>query len=526
MSPTPGFFRRRLELAGRACAPRLETLRRGRGGDVAAAFAGALLVTAFAPFDWYPLAVLVPWALLWLLTPLSPRLAARRGFLFAAAEFACGVYWIYISVHEVGGAPGWVAFLMLIVLCAIMAAYSALVCALTVHWAPQPGWRRDLMLFPALWTSAEWLRSWFLSGFPWLSLGYSQIDGPLEGYAPLLGVFGLSLAVVLSAGLLNRAAAQGASARTRVATLTALIAVWAAGAGLATVQWTQPAGPPIPVSLLQGDVPQDEKWAPEIFLPTLDLYRELTDKRWTSRLIVWPEAAIPAYEDEVWSDYLDPLRADARRHGTDLLIGVPTQDVTSDNYYNSVISVGASDGVYHKRHLVPFGEFFPVPEWVRHWLALMDLPYSDFTSGEAEQPLLRAAGYAVGVSICYEDAFGDEVMRDLPEAAFLVNVSNDGWFGDSIALPQHLQIARMRAAETGRYLLRATNTGLTAIVDEHGALRAVAPRAQVATLDGTLQPLAGRTPLLRWGNAAVVALSLLSVLAAVWAERRAGGRLP
>jgi apolipoprotein N-acyltransferase len=523
MIPIPSVLRRALTAVAAACAVATQ-LSAGRAGDLAAALLGALLVAAFAPFSWYPLAVITPMGLLWLTAGLGWRRAAWRGFLFGAAEFGLGTYWIYISVHEVGGAPAPVAMLMLAALTAIMASYSAAVCALLAKLAPQSGWRRMVWLFPALWTLLEWLRSWFLSGFPWLSLGYSQIDGPLRGYAPLLGVFGVSLCVAFSAGLLLTALRPSPHKGLRLVALASLLMLWMLGAWLSDMHWTRPVGAPFQASLVQGNIPQDEKWDPEASTPTLELYRRLTEQHWDSRLIVWPEAAIPEYQDEVQEDYLDPLETEARRHGTDMLVGVPTHDWVTDYYYNSVISLGAHDGVYNKRHLVIFGEFFPVPGWVRNWLRLMDLPYSDFTRGAAEQSPLRVAGYPAGISICFEDAFGDEIFRALPQAAFLVNVSNDGWFGESIALPQHLEIARMRALEAGRYMLRTTNTGITAIVDDSGKVREIAPLAKTYVLSGSVQPLAGGTPLGVWGNAAVVMLSLLLAVAAAlypWRRRAA-----
>jgi apolipoprotein N-acyltransferase len=486
--------------------------RAGWAGDAAAVLLGAILVLAFAPYGFYPLAILTPLGLLWLVGPVSPRRAVWRGFLFGAGEFGCGIHWIYISLHSMGGLEPILTVLMVAMLVAIMAAYSATACGLAVHLAPQDGWRRRLVLFPALWALLEWVRSWLLTGFPWLSLGYSQVDSPLRGYAPLSGVFGVGFCVLVSAGLLL-SALEARDWRRRGAVLGVLAALWLAGGLLAAVRWTHPAGPDVGVTLIQGDIPQDQKWESAAFIPTLKLYRQLTDQHWKSRIIVWPEAAVPAYEDEVRLDFLDPLEADARKHGTDLLLGVPTYDAADDYYYNSVISLGSSDGAYNKRHLVPFGEDFEfLPRWVKSLLRSLDLPYSSFTAGAAEQPLLKAAGYSVGTSICYEDAFGDEIMRALPQAAFLVNVSNDGWFGESIALPQHLEIARMRAIETGRYLLRATNTGITAIVDDGGRVLAEAPRSQVSVLEGELRPLAGATPVMRWGDWGIVSLSALLLI--------------
>jgi apolipoprotein N-acyltransferase len=512
MSSVPGMLHR--------WSTRAAGWRDGRTGDALALGLGILLVFAFAPFDVYPLAVVSLTGLLWLIADAGWRRGAWRGFLFGMGEFLFGVHWIYISLHDMGGVTPILALVMLVMLVAIMALYSAAACA-AAAWAPA-GWRRALLLFPAAWTSFEWLRGWFLTGFPWLSLGYSQVDSALAGFAPYISGFGVSLMVVLSAGLLLMAI-QAQAWRRRLVPLAALVLLWFAGWGLGQVRWTHPAGPVLSVTLIQGNVPQDQKWEPAAFEPTLKLYRKLTDANWASKLIVWPEAAVPAYQDEVQIDYLDPLEADARMHGSDILLGVPTYDPLQDAYYNSVISLGSSDGSYNKRHLVPFGEDFEfLPQWVKSLLRDMDLPYSSFSPGARDQQLLHVAGYAVGTSICYEDAYGSEIMRDLPQAAFLVNVSNDGWFGDSIALPQHLEIARMRALEAGRWLLRTTNTGVTAIVDDDGRIRAIAPTDRVYVLNGEIQPLAGATPVTRWGDAPVVCFSLLVLMIFGWKSWRAG----
>ncbi len=493
-------------------------LRAGIPGDVLALVCGVLTVLAFAPFGFYLLASLTLAVLFWLLQDSSARRAAWRGFLFGAAEFAFGVHWLYISIHSIGGAPLWLTFLIIGALVAVMAGYSALACGLGVWLAPRPGMVRWVLVLPALWTLLEWLRGWLLTGFPWLSLGYSQIGSALRGYAPLLGVYGVSLTVALSAGLLLTLLAAGVQRRTRLAALALLLALWLAGGLLANLRWTRPSGQAIQVSLIQGNIPQTIKWDPQAFRPTLALYRRLTDAHWDSRLIIWPESAIPEYADQVQQDYLDPLQRAARAHGTQLLIGVPTENLVTGAAYNSVISLGGHDGVYDKRHLVPLAEYFPLPKWVRRWLESMNLPYSSFTPGAAHQPLLEVAGYPVGVSICYEDAFGNEIMRALPRAAFLVNVSDDGWFGDSIALPQHLEIARMRALEAGRYLLRDTNTGITAVIGPRGRIHESLPAEVRGVLTAEFTPYAGSTPYSRLGNPAIVVLASL-LLAAGWGVR-------
>ena len=510
MNAVPGMLRRMFTLAA--------DWHGGWRGDLVAAALGALLVLAFAPFGLYPLAVLCLTGLLWSIQGLQPRRAAWRGFLFGAAEFLVGVSWIYVSVHDMGGVSPLMSVLMLLFLVAVMALYAAATCAATAAWGGDGAWRAAV--FAAAWVVFEWLRGWLLTGFPWLTLGYSQVDSALKGYAPYIGGFGISFMAAASAGLLCMACEARAWRRVWPP-LAGLTVLWCAGLGLGAVTWTHPAGAPLSVSLIQGDVPQDQKWEPAAFIPTLDLYRKRTDQNWSSKVIVWPEAAVPAYQDEVQSSYLDPLEADARKHGTDIVLGIPTYDPVSDDYFNSVITLGRDDGTYDKRHLVPFGENFEfLPGWVKSLLRDMDLPYSSFTRGAERQKPLRVAGYEIGTSICYEDAYAADILRDLPRAAFLVNVSNDGWFGDSIALPQHLEIARMRALEAGRWLLRTTNTGITAIVDDLGRVRAQAPTDKVFVLQGEIQPLAGATPVTRWGNVPVVCLSLLLLLAGFWQSRR------
>src|SRR5690606_1565180 len=256
--------------------------------------------------------------------------------------------------------------------------------------------------------------------------GYSQSDGMLAGYAPVLGVFGISLLAAVCAGLL--VSLVTASWRLRIALVAGFCIIWIAGEGLRHIEWKTPAGAPLQVALVQGNIPQQLKWRPEVLAQTEARYRELTDAYWQSDLIVWPEAAIPALYDQVAVDYLAPLETARRRHGAAVLLGILDYDRTRDEYYNTVLELGAEPAFYRKRHLVPFGEYFPVPDFIRAWLRLMNLPYADFTSGADRQPLLQAAGIPLGVSICYEIIFGAEIIRDLPAAELLVNVSNDAWF--------------------------------------------------------------------------------------------------
>jgi apolipoprotein N-acyltransferase len=368
---------------------------------------------------------------------------------------------------------------------------------------------------PALWLLCEWWRGWFLTGFPWFSLGYSQTDTWLSAYAPVLGVYGLSALLLLQAGAL--AAFSQIRGRSGWAALALIAVIWAGGWALGPVNWTRPTGAAVPVAIVQGAIPQDEKWQLENREPTKELYRQLNDQALGARLIVWPEAAVPELANEIVR-YLAEIQARARSRDGDVIMGVVRLGDNGVDYYNSIIALTGGVAFYDKRHLVMFAETFPVPPFVRSWLRLLNLPYSDFAPGSEHQAPLAAAGMRLAPSICYEDAFGSAQLDLVKRSDLLVNVTNDAWFGRSPARYQHLQISRMRALEAGRYLLRAGNDGVSAIIGPRGELLAVAPEYQSAVLRGTVVPRHGLPPYTRIGNWAVVCLAL-GALAAAWYRR-------
>jgi apolipoprotein N-acyltransferase len=481
-----------------------------------AAAAGAMLPLAFAPFGAYWLAPLLPAALFVLWEGQTPRAAALRGLVFGCAAFAGGTYWTYISVHGFGGSPAWLAVLLSAGLTLGCAGHIAAAGWLAAR-CRGPAAIRWTLCWPAVWLLAEWVRGWIFTGFPWLSLGYSQVDGPLRVWAPLTGVYGVSLLTVMIGGLLLTLV-RGAG-MARVAATAGLAVVAAVTWGLAGREWTPPDGAPVAVALVQGSVPQDRKWLPQQRLPTMAMYRDLTFSQTNVEVVVWPEVAIPAMADRV-QDYLDELQVLAAARNMHLLLGILVYDDDREQFYNSLLALGASNGVYHKRHLVPFGEFFPVPDFVREWMRMMNLPYRDAAPGQREQPPLVAGRVRLAPSICYEDAFGVEQLDFLPQAGLLVNVSNDAWFGDSIAAHQHLEIARMRALETGRAMLRATNTGITALIGPDGAVAGQLPQFQTGVLTGEVQPRTGVTPFARAGNTPVVVVALVLLALGWWFPRR------
>jgi apolipoprotein N-acyltransferase len=468
-------------------------------------------VSGFSPagLPWLTGICLVALFLIWLNTP-APREAAMNGFLFGLGLFGAGASWIYVSLHDFGMMPAPLAVAATAVFCVYLALFPALAGSLQARLEVRP-WIQSTLLAPALWVLTEWLRSWLFTGFPWLAMGYSQIETPFSGYAPVFGVYGVSLTIALAAGALA-AACTPTAPRTRQALVALAVVLMGAGALLRALDWVSPHGDPVPVALIQGNIPQSMKFEPGQYAATLAIYKRLVNAS-RAQLIVLPETAIPRFLDQVDPSYLDSLAAHARHQGGDLLLGAPFR--TSDGkFFNGVVNLGLTElQFFAKSHLVPLGEFVP-PEF--KWIVnVLHIPLSDFSQAMRPKPIL-AAGERVGITICYEDAFGEELIAQLPEATLLANLSNVAWFGDSLAPGQHLQISRMRAIESGRYMLRATNTGVTAIIDERGNVISQLPLFTEGVLHGKAQPFVDATPYVRVGNYLVLATCLLLLIAGMW----------
>lgn len=473
---------------------------------------GGLAALSFAPVGWFLLIMLGLAGLAALFDTASPRRAFTLGWLFGLGFFGVGVSWVYISLSVYGGMPSWLAAFAVFLFCGFLALFPALAAWATVRYSG-PGLFRLLLVFPLMWTGVEWMRGWIFTGFPWLASGYAQVpDGPLAGYAPLLGVYGLSWLSAISAGVLIWLLRSIWLPGKWMAPFAVLLGVLGTGEGLKHIDWTMPTGAPLTVALVQGNVSQEMKWRPEKTPKTLADYAAHI-KAARAQLIILPETAFPVFYEDMRPSYLAELRELAQGRGADILAGVPTGDL-GGAYYNSVVSIGAAPAqFYHKQHLVAFGEF--VPPGFGRIVKVLHVPLSNFSRGGKQQPPLSVAGQKVAVNICYEDVFGEEIIRSLPEATLLVNVTNDAWFGDSFAGWQHAQMSQMRALETGRYMLRATNTGVTAIIDQKGRVVSALPEFTTATLEGQVQGYIGMTPYARWGNAPVVLLliTLLGVVA-------------
>lgn len=490
-----------------------------RAAIAAALAAGALTVAGYAPLALFPLPFLTLAGLLFIWRrSATPRAGFWTGFAFGAGLFGVGASWVYVSLHDFGMMPAPLAAVGTLAYCAILSLYPA-----------AAGWcfarlRLGLLVsaliaFPALWTFFEWLRGWVFTGVSWLALGYSQVDSPLGGFAPVAGTYGASFVTALCAGLLF--ILISGSRRARLAGAAALIFVFGCGQLLKEIDWTSPEGAPLKVALLQGNIPQDMKFQADRYATTLAIYKRLIEAS-QAQLIVLPETAIPRFLDTVDPGYLKGIAKIAMERHADILIGVPIRD-SEGRYFNSVVSVGASPSQrYDKSHLVPFGEFVP---WGFGWIVkTFAIPLSDFSLGSKSAKPLALAGQLVAPNICWEDAFGEEIIRQLPQATLLANVSNVAWFGDSLAPAQHLQISRMRALETGRFMLRATNTGMTAIIDPRGRVIARLPQYTEGVLTGEVQGYAGATPYVKLGNYPIVLACLALIAALAFRRARIVGR--
>ena len=472
-----------------------------------ALIAGAALPWAYAPYDYPLLAVLCLATLFWLWDGAEPSSAAATGFVFGLGMFGFGVWWVQISIHQFGLPMYSFSVAVTAVFVLILCFYPALCGYLAVKLPASNRFLRIVCLYPAAWAATEILRGWLFTGFPWLLVGYSQVDSPLSVFAPIVGVYGVGYitALVATTTVLLLRAERG----WRSGAIAVLGSIVVAVVALDNVRWTRVAGEPMSVALVQGAIPQAVKWSPAYRQPSIDLYTELSDPHWGKSMIVWPETAIPAFADEV-PETLKTLTARALESGTSLLVGMPSGDREGNGeYFNSVVQLGAKSGRYNKRHLVPFGEYLPFDQWIRPLTTFLRIPMSDFSPGTYEQPLMSVNNHAIGVTICYEDAYADEVARALPEAQVLVNVSNDAWFGDSIAPHQHLQIARMRALETERYLLRATNTGISAIIDDRGQIVIASKQFVSDVVSGDVIARTGSTPVAKYGARTTIGLCLI-----------------
>lgn len=477
-------------------------------------FAGAITTLAFAPFNQVWLVFISLGVLFVTCLRVLPRSAFFNAWMFGLGFQLTGICWLYNSLYYHGGSPVFLAVVMILLLAMVLAMFPAVAIYMVNRYTSASVVVRLVLLYPLTWALFEWMQGIVLTGFAWMQIGYTQIDTPLAGFAPLVGSHGVSLLVAVIVGAMVALVIRQLSWQKAV---SLLLFIGLSGLVLKQVEWTQPAGDEIRVALLQGNIPQRVKWNREMRAPTLQMYRDLSLQQKDVDLIIWPETAVPEYKHRVLA-YIEDLNATMRARNTDLLMGIFIRNQQNGRYYNALLNVNGD--AYLKRHLVPLGEYIPLRFLIKFFNRWINIPMSDIKSGDDDQALLKAAGQPLGVSICFEDAFARDVLKDLPQATILVNVSNDAWFGDSHEPHQHHVIARMRALETGRFMLRATNTGMSSVIAPDGKAVSVAPQFERYVLKAKITPMRGTTPYIIWGDYFVVLLSVLVLGGFVLQNRR------
>ena len=467
-----------------------------------AAISGGVLVCAYAPFSYWWLTFFCPAFLYIAIANQTIRSSAFLGFVFGIFFFGFGVPWTFNSIHEFGHAPLLLSAVLAGLLILVLALFPACAAGITVYLHADKHFKLPAAIsFACLWVSFEWVRGWIFTGFPWLLVGHVHHSGPLQGVLPIFGSYGASWIAILSGCLVAIFLFANYKQKSLAAISLAMMVLSLFFVN--QIEWTHADGESLDVALIQGNISQEMKWDRSQHPFIMNKYLEMSKKHFDADIIVWPETAIPTYYSLVKDSFIQEVGQTAYENNIDYLIGVFTFDPKNGYVYNSVMTLGNEIGFYRKQHLVPFGEYLPFRGVLTFLDKYIDLPMADISSGEG-RPLLRLKGYPVGASICYEAVYGNEVIEAMPEAKFLVNVSNDAWFGDSLAPHQHLEITRSRAVETGRYLLRATNTGISAVIDPMGKILNKSVQFEDDVVTATIYPYSGSTYYSRWGNWTII----------------------
>lgn len=489
--------------------------------------AGAIFIFALAPYGVWPVAVLSP-AILYAL--LLPEMKAGRAFIIGEAYgmglWCVGAFWLYTSIHDYGNTPAWLALILIALMGLGMGLFHGFLALLFNRVVG-----RQPFAFAALWVLQEWLKTWLFTGFPWLFVGYAFTEQYwLSSLAPVAGVFAISFVAVLFAASMVELLRRRAGYMVATAVLLVLsVSLW-----LINPQWTKPKGTPdLSVSLIQGNIPQDLKWLTEFQVETLNIYAKLTSTEWGRDLVLWPESSIPMFQTEAVG-FINEMVKMAKATDTTWVTGIPYKDEAAfdpavDKYppfYNSVVALGSEgSGLYKKQRLVPFGEYIPFEGTLD---ILPDLAGSQdimsYSRGSAAQSPLQVRGHNLGAAVCYEVAYPDTTRKNAIGTDFLLTISNDAWFGTSAGPLQHLQMVQMRSLENGRWFMRATNTGVTAIIDHQGRIVARAPQFERTVLRGDVQARVGNTPFMLMGHypiLIIIALLLLMSYLGRRADRRA-----
>lgn len=452
---------------------------------------GASLALAFAPINFILFSFLAPAALYFALQQVNTRTAVWRGLCFGVGFFSVGTSWIYISIHVYGYASIPLSILLTACFVLILAVFFPLQAWLYSRWLRQSHYLLDAFAFAASWALCEILRTVVLTGFPWLLLGNSQINSPLVSFAPIVGVYGVTLLVALIGALFVQFLQKPASFYRN---LLFIFLIFLVGFSLSFIHWATPVGNPLSVNLVQGNISQSIKWDQRYLDYSLARYKQLTEQNKMAQLVIWPEGAVAdIYQNQ--SKFFDSLQPFLTQHNMTLMAGVILSNIDNSQYYNGMVKLNNNTQFYAKRHLVPFGEYVPFSQWLGSIMRFLDIPMSNFAPGPSDQTLFSVNNLLIAPFLCYEIAYPGLVLSSLPEANILLTASDDSWFGDSWAAAQQLQIAQMRSIEVAREQLVVANTGYTGIIDERGRITAMLPRDTIGALNGHVQGLQGATPL-------------------------------
>lgn len=484
-----------------------------------ALIAGSCLPLSLAPFHLWPLGIISTGLLALLLAQQTPAQAVKRSISFGLGMYGLGVSWIFVSIHLYGGASAFLAALLTFIFVCFMAAIFSVPFYFFGRWfgrAPLG----IMLAFPLVWMLGEWMRLWLMTGFPWLYIGYAHLYTPLAGWAPIIGVIGTGFIVVFTGAVVAQGLWRAQLNRSLISGVLAVGLLWIGGAALKTVSWTTLSDDVISVAMVQPDIAQDNKWKSEFVRPTLDLLVNMSSEHWHNDWIVWPEAAVPLTYHEAMP-FLEQINRQADETNTALITGIIFDDLQARRYYNSIVGFGNALGIYHKRRLVPFGEYVPLEDWLRGLIHFFNLPTSIISLGPWEQGGIRAGQIDISPAVCYELVYPDLMARSARTAKVLMSVSNLGWFGDSIGPPQFLQMAQMRALETSRYLVYSTNNGPSAFINHRGEIEQKSADFSAQTLSGNIRAAEGLTPFMRWGSWPLGILGLVALAWIAWCNRRA-----
>lgn len=484
------------------------------GSYFLAAVGGGLTPLGLAPFDLLPLTVIGLATLAWLLYR-YPRANYLLSFIFGTGLYLVGSSWVYVSIVNFGTLPAPLAALATLGFALFVAIFFALPFALLPRLHRNSS--QFVSAFALIWLLGEWLRSWWLTGFPWLYSGYSLTDSWLASYAAVGGVYLLS--ALLAAAAATLALLSQLTPKQRRLHLLGAAAVVLFALPLDRIEWTQAEGDRLSVALVQPDVDQSIKWSRAARLAILQKLESASESLWGHDLIVWPEAAVPAIAQSV-PEFLSRMDQRAHAEQSALITGIPNYQRRTDSYYNSMLGLGQAEGLYNKVQLVPFAEYIPLQSLLGPLLAIFELPMESMAYGNRQQAPLSLNQLKLAPAICYEIAYPDLVARQARSSGVVLTVSNDAWFNHTIAPKQHLQMAQLRAREVGKPVIRATNNGISALIGRRGELLAEAPQYQFATLSGSVQPRSGTTPFGRTGAAPWVIAALLICAILAWRNRR------